>query len=85
MSNLVYAIHKISIGQEEGEAKITTGRFDADGNPIFKRVSRRVMPGTIFDLPEGKTRTYLMNLGAIRLPTELELVMHERGIVDAPR
>jgi hypothetical protein len=67
----ITAVHGGLAGSERWEA---TGRFDAEGEAKLRRVPRIVPPGTYAEFDDDQVPR-LLSLGAIREPTEHELML----------
>ena len=73
----VIAVHKI--GTSDPDAPLVhTGRYDAEGNAILKKQTLSILPGSFFEPRSEQELGHLLELGAVRLPTEAELLMHEK-------
>lgn len=74
---LVIAVHKISIGDSD-EPLTHTGKYDAQGSPIMRRVSHRVKSGEFVKIDDAALLQRLLRMGAVREPTDGEIAVRER-------
>jgi len=55
-----------------------TGKFDADGEPVIRRVAQSILPGCTF-VPCPQDKGWLLEQNAIRPMTASELALFEKG------
>lgn len=70
------ARHRIS--RNPNNQVVFTGNYDAEGEPIFRSASEKIMPGVVFLPTDEEERVWLMELEAARLLTEQEKVLWEQ-------
>lgn len=76
-SNLVIAIHAIGVSDPGADIR-HTGAYDADGNAIMRKSTLTIKPGEFFDMPDAGELMRLLEMGAVRYPTEIEMTIRER-------
>lgn len=77
MKRLLIANHKITMGAP-GAALEFTGRYSASGDPVMRKASVSVRPGSFFDFEEGPDLLKLIESGAARYPDEFELLTYRQ-------
>jgi hypothetical protein len=73
----VITIHKITTSDPNAEL-IHTGRFDREGNAILKRTAKSIRSGEFFELDDPADLARLLEMGAVRYPTDEELALREQ-------
>jgi hypothetical protein len=77
--NLVIAVAKITIGDPSKDL-MHVGGYDEIGNAILKKAVLIIEPDGFFEFADAKERARLLEMGAIRYPTETELMLYDKGV-----
>lgn len=75
---LVIALHKIGVDDPDAGVR-HSGRYDDEGNAIMRKATRKILPGEFFEPADAATLQHLLNLGAVRHPTDGELAVMQRS------